>query len=172
MAVSDVDWPTVSAADPGAIEIAAIGITVTVIVDEPDFPSLVAVTVAVPAETPVTLPVASTVATCVAPLAQTTERPVSTCWFASYVTALSGVVPPTTIVAVEGITETDATGAAVTVTTARVDWPPALAAICALPTPLPVTTPDDEIVMMVVSALDQNTDTPVIRLPVPSRSCA
>jgi hypothetical protein len=79
IAVSDCDWPTVNAADPGAIAIAAIGITATVMVADAVLPSLVAVIVAVPAETPITFPVASTLATCVAPLAQTTDRPVSTC---------------------------------------------------------------------------------------------
>jgi len=63
IALSGSGCPTVSAAELGEIEIAAIGITVTVIADDAVFPSLVAVIVAVPAATPITLPVASTLAT-------------------------------------------------------------------------------------------------------------
>lgn len=127
-AVNEPDWPTTNAAEPGTIAIEAIDITVTVIVADAVFPSLVAVSVAVPAETPTTVPVASTLAICAELLAQATGRPVRTWPLPSYATARRTVVPPATIVAFGGTTDMVAIGAACTVTTALADWPPELAA--------------------------------------------
>lgn len=61
-----VSWtvpPTMTLGDAGVTSTAATGSGKTVIVAVPVLPSLVAVTVAVPAETPVTTPVWETVAT-------------------------------------------------------------------------------------------------------------
>jgi hypothetical protein len=76
----------------GEIATLPTGICVTVIDAVPDFPSLVAVIVAVPAPTAVTVPVDDTVAT--APLldVHTTVRPVSTTPFWSFSTTVRGVV--------------------------------------------------------------------------------
>jgi small neutral amino acid transporter SnatA (MarC family) len=67
---------------------------------------------------------------------------------------------------------TDATGVDTTVTTTRAETPPELAAICAVPTALPVMTPPELIVTVFVSALDQNTVAPVIGLPLAAVTCA
>jgi hypothetical protein len=87
IAVSEDVAPTGSEAELGAIEIAATGITVTVIVDVALLPSLVAEISAVPAERAITFPVTSTDATAGALLAQTTVRPVSGVPSAADVTA-------------------------------------------------------------------------------------
>jgi hypothetical protein len=68
------------------------GISVTVIVDVPDLPSLVAVIVAVPPPTAVTVPLDDTVATAPLLVVQTTVRPVSTAPLWSFSTTASGVV--------------------------------------------------------------------------------
>jgi hypothetical protein len=95
----------------------ATGAMLTVIEEAPFFPSLVAVMVALPAATAVTNPFASTVAAAVLFEPHVTTRPVSVLPFASLVTAVScwvGLIPRTRLAA-EGLTTTDATGAAVTV---------------------------------------------------------
>ena len=84
---------------------------VTVTLAVPLCPSLVAVIVGDPAATPVTSPLALTVAAAVLPLVQVTARPVSTLPAASFVVAVSCTVPPGPIVAVVGVTITEATGA-------------------------------------------------------------
>jgi hypothetical protein len=74
-------------------------------------PSLVAVTVAVPAATAVTVPEDDTVATDAALEVQDTERPVSVSPEALVSFALSATVAPTPSVAVAGVTVTAATAA-------------------------------------------------------------
>src|SRR5438034_443108 len=85
--------------------------------------SLVAVIVAAPAATLLTSPLPLTVATAVLSLDQVTVRPVSVLPFASRVIAAYCAVCPTPIVAVAGVTLTDATGSGhpVTVTLAAVE---------------------------------------------------
>jgi hypothetical protein len=96
------------------------GRAVTVTLDVPLLPSLVAVIVAAPAPAPVTTPLDETVAIPVLELDHVTPRPVSTLLLASRVVAVSCVVCPTLIFAVGGATLTEATGTvtAVTVTVA------------------------------------------------------
>jgi hypothetical protein len=95
----------------------ATGASDTVIEDVPDFPSLVAVIVVLPAATDVTRPFGSTVAASLLLETQVIVRPVSTLPFASLVTAVNccvGVIPRTRVT-VPGLTVTVATGAIVTV---------------------------------------------------------
>ncbi|HVM42849.1 MAG TPA: hypothetical protein VMT77_05050 [Gemmatimonadales bacterium] len=83
----------------------------TVTLDVPLWPSLVAVIVTgPPAATPVTTPLPLTVASAVLLEAQVITRPVSTFPPASFVVAVSGTVPPTTTDAGLGATVTVATG--------------------------------------------------------------
>jgi hypothetical protein len=92
------------------------GTSVTVIVDVPLFPSLVAVIVAEPGATAVTSPEAETVASAVALDDHVTVRSVSTLPPASRTVAVSCDVFVTRSVAELGDTETVATAGAVTVT--------------------------------------------------------
>src|SRR5438046_7872812 len=94
----------------GVIVTEATGTGVTVIVEGPLFPSLVAVIVAVPAALPVTSPLAVTVATAVLLLPQLTVRPDNGLPLASFGVAVSCTVWPTCTDAVLGLTVTDATG--------------------------------------------------------------
>src|SRR5213594_2443862 len=97
---------------------------VTVTVAIPFFPSLVAVIVATPAATAVTSPLPLVAATAVLLLAHVTVRPVSTFPAESFVVADNWTVPPTGRLATAGVTSTDATGTAVTVTVALAAFPP------------------------------------------------
>src|SRR5439155_1307590 len=101
----------------------ATGTVVTVIAAVPLFPSLVAVSVAAPTATPVACPAPFTVATAGLLLDQVTVRPPSGLPNASRVIAAYCAVCPTPIVAVAGVTLTDATGSGhpVTVTLAAVE---------------------------------------------------
>jgi hypothetical protein len=76
------------------------------------------------------------------------------------------------MVAVVGATAIDATATGTTVTATTADCPPELAAICVVPTLLPVTTPADETATMLVSLLDQNTLAPGTIWPLASWTCA
>src|SRR2546422_1073760 len=104
-------------------------------------PSLVAVIAAAPTATPVTSPLADTVAMPGLDLVQVTARPASAFPAASLGVALSCVVPPTTTVAVAGLTTTEATGTVDTVTAAVPLWPSLVAVIVTAPTATPVTRP-------------------------------
>src|SRR2546428_1610350 len=87
------------------------GGTVTVIAAVPLWPSLVAVIVAAPTATPLTNPLPFTVATPALPLPHVTTRPVSAAPLASLRVTVSCPVCPTGMLAVAGVTVTDATGA-------------------------------------------------------------
>src|SRR5207249_4776556 len=115
---------TATLADAGATVTDATG-AVTVMAADPVLPSLVAVTVAVPALTPVTSPVADTVATVGVPEVHVTTRPVSTFPAASFIVAASCTVPLMPTLADAGATVTDATDAVmVALNTANVRaWP-------------------------------------------------
>src|SRR6059058_1230702 len=115
---------TATLADAGVTVTDATG-AVTVMAADPVLPSLVAVTVAVPALTPVTSPVADTVATVGVPEVHVTTRPVSTFPAASFIVAASCTVPLTPTLADAGATVTDATDAVmVALNTANVSaWP-------------------------------------------------
>jgi len=98
-----------------------------VIVAVPLCPSLVAVMVADPAATPVTSPLPSTVATAVLLLDQLMIRPVNGAPAALSGAAVSWEVFPAVMLALGGVTVTDATGSALTSTTDESWAPPALA---------------------------------------------
>ena len=104
----------------------------TVIAAVPPFVSIVAVKIAEPAATPETNPLPLTVATPALSLAQLTARPVRGAPVESSGVAVNCVVCPTETLAVEGVTTTEATGTAVTVTVAESDAPPPVARACTL----------------------------------------
>src|SRR2546422_968802 len=103
--------------DAGLTSTDATGTAVTVTAELPLFPSLVAVMeTGPPAALPVTRPFASTVARLASLVTHVMVRPVSALPAASFGVAVSCSVVPTTTLAGEGVTSTEATGAGVTVT--------------------------------------------------------
>lgn len=115
---------------------------VTVTVAVPDFPSDVAVIVAVPTACPVTTPLLLTVATDVALEDQVTVRPVRMLFAASRRVAVSCTVLVRATVAGFGVTVTVATGAGVTITVDNPDTvPPDADATDAVMVAVPVATP-------------------------------
>src|SRR5216117_415217 len=104
------------------------GTAATAIAAVPPRPSLVAVIVALPTATAVTSPLALTLATAGALLAHVTTRPDSGLPLASFGVAVSWTVCPTMMLAVAGLTVTEATGTTVTVT-AAVPLCPSLVAV-------------------------------------------
>jgi len=115
--------PTASVSFLGASDTEETGTSVTVIVDVPLFPSLMAVIVAEQGATAVTKPEAETVAAAVALDDHVTVRPVSTLPPASRTVAASCDVLPTRSVAALGETDTDATAGTVTVTAEESECP-------------------------------------------------
>ena len=137
----------------------------------PFFPSLVAVIVTGPPRAlPVTRPFASTEATVASPVCQVMVRPLSVLPFASLVTAVSCTVAPVPMLAVAGLTTTDATGIGVTVT-AAVPFLPSLVAVIVTgpPTAVPVTNPFASTVAIVASPVCHVTVRPPSALPFASR---
>jgi hypothetical protein len=119
VAVSCTVWPTLTLGVAGVTTTLATGTGATVMVDAPDFPSMVAVIVTVPADTAVTTPAEFTVARALLLLVQATVRRYSGCPSASRGVAVNVVVFPTTTVAVAGETTTVATGTILTVNVAE-----------------------------------------------------
>src|SRR5437867_4016712 len=156
----------------GVIVTEATGTGVTVIVEGPLFPSLVAVIVAVPAALPVTSPLAVTVATAVLLLPQLTVRPDNGLPFASFGVAVSCTVWPTCTDAVLGLTVTDATGTVLTVIVAVPLCPSLVAVIVAAPAVTPVTSPLPLTVATAVLLLAQLTGRPDNGLPFASLGVA
>src|SRR6266540_2609861 len=98
--------------------------------------------VAEPAATPETSPLLEfTVATEVLLLVQLTARPARVLPLASFGVAVSCTVCPTRMLAVAGLTATEATGTGVTVTAALPLWPSLVAVIVAEPAATPETSP-------------------------------
>src|SRR2546425_3377395 len=145
---------------------------VTVTLDVPLCPSLVAVMVAEPAATPVTSPLPFTVAAAVLLLDQVTTRPVSGRPLASFGVAVSWTVRPTVTLAGEGVTVTLATGTGVTVTTDVPLCPSLVAVIVAEPAATPVTSPLPFTVAAAVLLLDHVTTRPVSGVPLASLGVA
>src|SRR5437763_6129843 len=141
---------------------------VTVIVDVPLCPSLVAVIVAEPAATPVTSPLPLTVAAAVLLLCQVTGRPASVLPFASLGVAVSCTLPPAGTVADAGATVTEATGMCTTVMADVPLFPSLVAVIVADPAATPVTRPLPLTVAAAVLLLDQMIDRPTSVLPFAS----
>jgi hypothetical protein len=119
----------------------ATGTGSTVIDEVPLFPSLAAVIVAPPTATAVTRPEVFTVATAVLLDDQVTALPVSTMLFASLVSADSCWVVPAIMLAVPGLTVTEATGTATTLIVALPAFPSLVAIMVVEPTPAAVTSP-------------------------------
>lgn len=134
--------------EDGATVTEPTGTFATMIVPVPDFPSLVAVIVVVPADTPVTTPVVEIVAIAVELELHVTERPVSVLPTASLVMAVNVCVPATITFAESGLTVTVATGTRTTFTEAVPVFPSHVAVIVAVPSPTPCTTPDGVTVAM------------------------
>jgi hypothetical protein len=141
----------------GATVTVATGAGVTVTVDVPDLPSLVAVIVAEPGATPVTTPALETVAAAVLLDVHDTVRSVTTVPFTSLTVAASVVVLPAMTLTVAGVTVTLPTGMEVTVTVALPLLPSLVAVIVAEPAATPVTTPVAETVATPVLLDDQVT---------------
>jgi hypothetical protein len=141
----------------GATVTVATGAGVTVTVDVPDLPSLVAVIVAVPGATPVTTPALDTDAAAVLLDVHETVRSVTTIPFTSFTVAASVVVLPAMTLAVVGATATLPTGILVTVTVELPLLVSLVAVIVAEPEATPVTTPVDETVAAAVLLDDQAT---------------
>jgi hypothetical protein len=135
VAVSVPVWPMTMEFVDGETATFATGAGVTVIADDPDFPSLVAVMVAEPCATPVTTPVVDTVATAVLLDAHVTLRLVTTVPFASLTVAANGVLCAMKRFAVEGATVTlpTGTGGGVTVTVAVPLFPSHVAVTVTVP---------------------------------------
>jgi len=109
-----------SVAEPGdTTTLATTACAVMVMLEAPDFPSLVAVTVAVPAPLAVTRPAVDTLAIALSLVDHAILRPVSVLPVASLVVAVNCCVAPTIRDALVGVTETVATGVKVTVTVAE-----------------------------------------------------
>src|SRR6059058_3980231 len=158
--------PTATLADAG-VTVTDATTAFTVTAADPVFPSLAAVTVAVPALTPVTRPVADTVATLGVPEVHVTTRPVSTFPAASFVVAASCTVLLTATLADAGVTVTDATGA-VTVMAADPVLPSLVAVTVAVPALTPVTSPVADTVATVGVPEVHVTTRPVSTFPAAS----
>ena len=138
----------------------------------PVIPSTVAVSVAVPAATAVTSPVADTLATADALLLHVTARPVSVFPAASRALAASCCVPPTTRLAVAGLTLTAATGTGVTVMDALPVIPSTVAVSVAVPAATAVTSPVAETLTTAGALLLHATARPVSTFPLASWALA
>src|SRR5712691_7344326 len=172
VAVSCTVLPSSTLADAGVTVTLATGTGVTVTLDVPVFPSLVAVIVAEPVATPVTSPLPLTVAMAVLLLDEVTTRPGRGFPFASFGVAVSCTVSPTCTLAGDGVTVTLATGTGVTVTLDVPLCPSLVAVIVAEPIATPVTSPLPFTVAMAVLSLDQVTTRPGRGLPFASRGVA
>src|SRR6266498_3603792 len=148
-----------------ATEATGTGAAATVTAALPLCPSLVAVIVAEPAVRPVTSPLELTVAIEPLLLCQLTARPESALPLASFGVAVSCTVCPTRMLAVAGLTATDATGTGVTVTAALPLWPSLVAVIVAEPAATPATSPLALTVATDVLLLAQATARPESALP-------
>jgi len=149
----------------GATVTVATGTGVTVTIDEPDCPSLVAVTVAVPGTTPKTNPDEVTVATGVLLELHATGRLVTTVPFTSFTVAVSVVFVPDTMLIDAGATLTLPTGGTRTVRVDDPDLPSLVAVMVAVPGVTPVTTPEDDTVATAVLLDVQATTRSVTTVP-------
>jgi hypothetical protein len=128
------------------------------------------VIVAAPTATAFTTPAEVTVATAGLDVDQLGIRPDKVFPFASLAVAVSWAVPPTEISADAGVTVTDATGIAFTVTVALPLFPSHVAVMTTTPGVTAVTRPVAETVATAALALAQVTVRPVISFPDAERS--
>jgi hypothetical protein len=145
---------------------------VTVIAAESDFPSTVAVIVAMPTATPVTWPLVSTVATEASLVVHTTVIPLKIFPFVSLTVAVSDRLLPTRTLADEGVTVTLPTGRLSTVMVAEPLFPSLVAVIVAEPSNTPVTSPAADTVATSVAVELQTTVRPVRTLLLASVNVA
>src|SRR5947207_618883 len=164
--------PTRMVADGGFTVTDATGTSVTVMAEVPFFPSLVAVMIALPADPPVTRPLELTVATEALLVDHVTTRPVRVAPAASFVTAVSCCVAPTTMLADAGPTITEATGTCVTVMVALAVVPSLVAVTVAEPAAVAVTSPLLVTVATPGVSLDHVTTRPLSALPLASLGVA
>jgi hypothetical protein len=169
-AVACVVCPVVKLLEPNDTVTDATGTAVTVRLDWPVIPSLVATMLALPTLTAVTSPELLTVATAVFELVHVIVRPVSTFPLASFNTAVACVVCPAVTLVVPNDTVTDATGATVTVTIACPVTPSLVATIFAVPAPTAVTSPELLTLATAVFELVHVIVRPVNTLPLASVS--
>jgi hypothetical protein len=160
--------------------LAVLGVTateatgaITVTVALPVIPSLVAAMVAVPAATAVTMPEGLfTVATAMLLVDHVTERPVKVLPLPSRSVAVNCCVAAGKMLAVLGVTATEATGA-ITVTVALPVIPSLVAAMVAVPAATAVTMPEGLFTVATAMLLvDHVTARPVKGLPLASCSVA
>jgi hypothetical protein len=142
--------------------------SMTVTLEVPPLPSLVAVIVADPVATPVISPAPDTVAMVVALLDHVTARPVSALPAESLVVTVSCRVNPMFTPPDAGDTTTDDTGTSVTVIAAVPLWLSLVAVIVAEPTPTAVTSPLAPTVATPGALLDHVTVRPVSTFPLAS----
>src|SRR5947199_4515561 len=136
--------------------------------DVPLLPSDVAVMVAEPTAAPVTNPLPSTVATDGLSVDQVITRPDNGLRFASLGAAVSCTVNPSSTLAGDGVTVTEATGASVTVTSDVPLCPSFVAVMVAVPAATPVTSPLPLTPATAVLLLDQVTTRPLSGFPLAS----
>ena len=168
VAVSCVVRPVDRLADAGVTLTDATGTLVTLMAEVALWLSLVAVIVAEPAAPPVTSPLELTVATVALLVDQFTARPDSGFPLASLGVAVSCTVWPVCSDAEAGLTLTDATGTALTVTAEVPVWPSLVALTVAAPAVTPVTTPLPFTVATAASLVDQFTTRPDNAFPLAS----
>jgi hypothetical protein len=133
--------PVTSAIEPGVTVTDATGVAVTVIVALALLPSVAAVMVAEPTDIAVTTPLADTVATLGLSVAHSIARSASVISAASFATAFSCCVDPSTRVNEETSRRTDETGTRRTVNVALPDTPSLVATMFVVPGDTAVTTP-------------------------------
>src|SRR2546426_1152502 len=157
-------------ADVGLMATEATGAGVTLTLAVPLLPSLVAVIVIGPPRAfPVTRPFPSTMAIVALLVCHVTTRPLSGLPVASLGVAVSWTVPFTWMLAVAGVTASDATGMGVTVT-ADVPLVPSLVAMIVIgpPAAFPVTRPFASTSAIVALPVRQMTTRPLSGLPFAS----
>src|SRR5213083_1572021 len=159
VAVSGTVWPACTDAEGGVTSTVATGTGVTVIVEVPLFPSLVAVIVADPGVTPETSPLLLTVATAVLELDHVTVRPESGVPPASLGVPVSCTVWPACTDAEGGVTSTVATGTFVTV----IDEVPLLPSLVAVIVAVPGVTPDTSPLLLTVATAVLELDHVIVR---------
>src|SRR5712692_2202845 len=172
VAVNCTVCPTWILAVAGLTVTDATGTFVAVTAAAPVLPSQAAVMIAVPTAMAATSPVPSTVATPALLLVHVTVRPVKTFPFASFGVAVSCAVCPISILAVAGLTVTEATGTLLTVTVAVPLRPSLVAVIVAPPATTPVTSPLPFTVATVPLLLDHMIERPFNGLPFESLAAA
>src|SRR3954469_11194891 len=168
VAVSCTVEPSLTLAVGGRTVTVAAGPGVTVMVDVPLLPSLVAVIVALPTSRPVTTPVDETVATASLLDFQVTTRSVTVVPLMSFTVGTRATVDPLAMLTAKGDSETLPTAAGVTVSAVLALLPSLVAVIVAVPVMSDFTTPVAETVATLVLEEAQVTTRSVTTTPLTS----